>query len=333
MKFPKLSPYTELWITLCSVFCIILMVSFMDEPSYSPRQATFRQNLLKDGSEKAEEIVIEETVELKPDEVAKTDTASLKILLFGDSMATYLGDRLGAYGEANGHTVVAATWVSSTTTGWAGCDSLKHLIARYKPDYIMVALGSNEMFMRSYDGFRKNVVSMVKEFGGRPFIWIGPPNWKKDTGLNDVLQEMLPKGTFFRTEGMTLARANDNIHPTRTATYEWMDSVMRWIPSSAHPMKHAVPADGTELKHYTRIYWGPGGNKAKAPEKADSKPAKKEGTPAAPAAAPQEEAAPAQEAPKQAAPEKTETHTAPAEPAAPVAPAKEPTPPPAEPTE
>ncbi|MCH5224271.1 MAG: hypothetical protein J1E82_09540 [Muribaculaceae bacterium] len=51
----------------------------------------------------------------------------------------------------------------------------------------------------------------------------------------------LPKGTFFRTEGMDLKRGPDHIHPVQSAADLWVDSIMRWMPSSAHPILSAYP--------------------------------------------------------------------------------------------
>ena len=58
-----------------------------------------------------------------------------------------------------------------------------------------------------------------------------------------MLERTLPRGTFFRTGMMQLARRGDHIHPTPDAAVIWVDSIMRWMPKSAHPILVNVPAD------------------------------------------------------------------------------------------
>ena len=58
-----------------------------------------------------------------------------------------------------------------------------------------------------------------------------------------MLEKMCGKRRFFRTDGMKLDRKKDHIHPTRDASALWIDSVMRWLPQSAHPFVAETPAD------------------------------------------------------------------------------------------
>ena len=75
-----------------------------------------------------------------------------------------------------------------------------------------------------------------------PFLWIGPPNWRDDTGINDLISSHTPRGTFFLSNGMTFERAKDGAHPTRPSAAAWLDSVIRWMPANAlHPIRLDVP--------------------------------------------------------------------------------------------
>ena len=56
-----------------------------------------------------------------------------------------------------------------------------------------------------------------------PYVWIGPPNWNEDTGINDMLARVCRRGSFFRSEGMTFERKKDKIHPTRKASELWAE--------------------------------------------------------------------------------------------------------------
>lgn len=168
-----------------------------------------------------------------------TDTASKSILFIGDSMLEGLYPRLAAYAKHNGHKLNTVIWYSSTSQVWGECDTLSHFINQFHPDYIFVCLGANELFIKDIKKKRaKYVDHILNEIGDRHFLWIGPPNWKDDTGINDLLESKLPKGSFFLSNGMKFDRAKDGAHPTRTSAALWMDSVARWMPDNAlYPIK------------------------------------------------------------------------------------------------
>ena len=84
---------------------------------------------------------------------------------------------------------------------------------------------------------------IISKIGNIPYVWIGPPNWKEDAGINDMIQSVCAPGAFFRTKGMTFKRKKDGVHPTREASALWIDSVARWMPKSAHPILMNYPSD------------------------------------------------------------------------------------------
>lgn len=173
----------------------------------------------------------------------KTDTVSKTILFIGDSMLEGLSPRLAAYATANGHTLYSVIWYSSTSEIWGGSGKLASYINRLHPDYIFICLGANELFVKDIAQKRdKYVKQLVKEIGSIPFVWIGPPNWKADTGINDLIAANVPQGSFFLSDGMHFDRSKDGAHPTRQSAILWMDSVARWMPlHSNHPIKMKKP--------------------------------------------------------------------------------------------
>lgn len=172
------------------------------------------------------------------------DTASKTILFFGDSMLEGLSPRLAAYCEENGHKLYTVIWYSSTTGIWGACDTLSTFIRRYDPDYVVACLGANELFVRDIAIKRKTPLRhLLDEIGDRPLLWIGPPNWKEDTGINELLRSTLKPGQFFTSNGMKFSRKKDGAHPTASSAAEWMDSVVRWIPDSClHPIRLGIPS-------------------------------------------------------------------------------------------
>jgi len=147
-----------------------------------------------------------------------------------------LGPRLAAYAEENGHTLVNVIWYSSTTEVWGRTEKLKEYIAEYQPDYIFVSLGGNELFVSNIrDRRQKYLDNMLSQIGDIPFVWIGPPNWKPDTGINEMLAETLRPGQFYLsyTPDQHYDRARDGAHPTRASASAWMDRVCAWVMKSA----------------------------------------------------------------------------------------------------
>lgn len=185
--------------------------------------------------------------ELQSDTVPETpriiDESPQTILFIGDSMLEGLSPRLAAYAKENGHTLYSVIWYSSTSEVWGETTKLAEYIEQFKPTYVFVSLGANELFVRNIaerrDKFVKNIITQI---GSIPYIWIGPPNWKEDTGINDLIAKNARKGSFFLSNGMHFDRAKDGAHPTRKSAGLWLDSIARWMPEhAAHPIKMNKP--------------------------------------------------------------------------------------------
>lgn len=187
---------------------------------------------------------------------AKLDTLPKTILFVGDSMLEGLSPRLAAYAKENGHTLYTAIWYGSTTERWGKSDRLKSLKSRYKPDYIVVCLGGNELFIRDIVKKRAGYVdAILSQIGGTPYVWIGPPNWKEDTGINALLQSKVGDGRFFLSAHLRLDRAKDGAHPTRDAAAVWMDTVADWIVEKSDcPIRLNRPSVSTGRAARTIVY-------------------------------------------------------------------------------
>lgn len=162
------------------------------------------------------------------------DKCAGTILFVGDSMTGWLAERLNAYGEANGFTVVAEIWDGSTIRKWGSDTYLAQAVARYKPDAVFVSLGLNELFETNPEKrLRKSMDSIKKAIGDVPVIWIGPLSWPgKNMGsnLNSWLADEMGEGHYFDSFDMSLPRqGKNNPHPTREATAKWMDAIVRWL--------------------------------------------------------------------------------------------------------
>lgn len=171
------------------------------------------------------------------------DTASQRLLLFGDSMSQLLALRLSDYANQNGHTLTCVTWNGSGTRQWAASDTLNHYMRTVRPTHVFICLGSNELYTADMKGCRKRAEAILAKIDNVPATWIGPPNWMEDKGINTTLQSVMGKRHFFMTKGMKLARQQDGRHPTRAAAVVWMDKIVEWMKSgkAAHPFRLDKP--------------------------------------------------------------------------------------------
>lgn len=176
-------------------------------------------------------------------EETRLDTLNQTILFFGDSMLEGLGKRFADYAEANGHQLHIVLWYSSTTDQWGNTKTLDHYINTIKPTFVAICLGSNELFVKDLSQRDKNIQQILSKIGSIPYVWIGPPNWKKDTGIDSLILKNVGERRYFDSQRLTLKRASDKVHPTMSAATVWMDSVAVWMNSmeTAHPILMQQP--------------------------------------------------------------------------------------------
>lgn len=176
-------------------------------------------------------------------EVAPLDTTNQRILFFGDSMLEGLSRRMCDYAMENGHELTSVIWYSSTSQTWAESDTLEHFIKKTSPTFMVVCLCSNELFVRDLKERDEYIQRIVAKMGDVPFVWISPPNWKEDTGINDLIVKHVGKDRYFDSRHLELKRGRDRVHPTFDAAETWMDSVAVWVrgDSTRHPIRMAVP--------------------------------------------------------------------------------------------
>lgn len=182
------------------------------------------------------------------------DTTSHRILFFGDSMVEGLLRRMNCYAFANGHKMTNVVWYSSTTEIWAQTDTLHYFINKVKPTFVMISLGSNEQFIKNAAGRETCIRQILKELGNTPYVWIGVPAWRQDTGINDLTKRIVGEEHYFDSRGLTLQRGSDRMHPTFHAASLWMDTIAVWMasPATAHPIRMNIPTDGR--KHIYKTY-------------------------------------------------------------------------------
>lgn len=247
--------YKGTWWLLATTFLLLFALSATDGGislfGYRPKQSDMFSRLLghREGSATIPEGSAKtETLAAAADSLPRrtqTDSLPKTILFFGDSMLEGLSPRLAAYCQASGHTLYTVIWYSSTSERWGTTDRLRDYIKRLSPDYIFICLGANELFVNNIiDKRTRYVKNILRDIGQIPYVWIGPPNWKQDTGVNRMILDNARPGTFFLSDGMHFERKKDGAHPTAASARLWMDSVIRWMPEHCtHPILMKAPTE------------------------------------------------------------------------------------------
>lgn len=165
------------------------------------------------------------------------DTNKQKILLIGDSMLEQLRKAMFDYCQKNGHQLQCVIWYSSQSQWYGSTDTLHYFIKKYNPTYIFLVLGANELFVSNIKEkrakFVKNIVQTLEK-NSVPFVWVGPPNWKEDTGINELILQYAGYDRYFATYKISLNNPNfkrfkDGAHPMQQSAYYWMDELAKWV--------------------------------------------------------------------------------------------------------
>ncbi len=238
----RANPLIQIIILMVLSFLIIVGYALLDKPlsfgsfTLAPVDLYPHEDVAETG--------IDSSTELLSGEVSKeVDTTCQKILLIGDSMLEGLMLRFRDYAEFNQHELISVIWYSSQSEWFGTCDTLRYFIRKYNPSYVILVLGANELFVSNIIRKRYRYVQhIVNQIDSLPFVWVGPPNWKEDTGINELIEKVAGPSRYYPSKQLTLNRSSDGAHPTHKAAAVWMDSLAQWIETrSHHPIRLEQP--------------------------------------------------------------------------------------------
>jgi hypothetical protein len=126
--------------------------------------------------------------------------------------------------KAEGTQFIRDVWESASLAAFAESDRLPKLMKKYDPDLVLLTLGANDVFDKHPESEIRYIEMIVKKVGHRDCYWIGPPLWKADFGLVDVIREHTAPCIFYDSRNLTLQRAGDGIHPTEKGGVVWADA-------------------------------------------------------------------------------------------------------------
>ena len=115
--------------------------------------------------------------------------------------------RAAAYSREAGYKFISVIWYGSRTLDWGKGSRLAQTLQTYAPTYVIVVLGSNELMARDVEQRALHVQSMLRTLGDLPVVWVGPPSWREDRGLNAMLPPDIPSFIAPAREETTTIRA------------------------------------------------------------------------------------------------------------------------------
>jgi acyl-CoA thioesterase-1 len=134
--------------------------------------------------------------------------------------------------------------VSESIVSYDHSPKLKSLIEKHRPDIVIITLGTNDVFVPYPASMVGNVQNIVKRVGSRECYWMGPPTWKPDTGIVQVLKDNVAPCKFFDGAGLKLQRGGDGIHPTDRGGADWATSFWTYFRGTPAAPSPASLADG-----------------------------------------------------------------------------------------
>ena len=170
------------------------------------------------------------------------DETPQRILIIGDSMLDGLLPRLADYAVENDHSLNAVIWYGSRTIDWARGSRLNDALRDYRPTLVIAVIGSNELTARDIEKRAGSVQQILKLIGERKLVWVGPPNWRVDTGIGALLAREVGEKRYFRSLELSFERKRDGIHPTLASSQKWLDAIAAWIMTrSSVPVRLTTP--------------------------------------------------------------------------------------------
>lgn len=157
----------------------------------------------------------------------------IRVLLTGDSMIGCLFFPLRKFDTSKRYKFIYSPWYGSTSKDWGKSDSLKSLIAKYKPDYVFFTIGANELLYYSLKKREAYYDSIKVQLANTKYVFIGAPNWKPAEEYYQILKEKIPEGQLFVSKDLPLARRKDKAHPTFEAGFIWTDSLCNWLETKS----------------------------------------------------------------------------------------------------
>ncbi len=138
-----------------------------------------------------------------------------------------LGFSLKRLVEHRGATMTLTTQRNATTVMYNHEPQLGELLESVDPDVVIIALGSNELFLPSPEMREGDIKGIVSIIGERPCVWIGPNPWAIEKGMLGVLKRSSAPCRYFDSSKLTFEHQQDGVHPTLRGGGTWANAVWK----------------------------------------------------------------------------------------------------------
>ena len=165
----------------------------------------------------------------------------MRVLLIGDSLAVGMAPHFAALAKEAGVDFKALATVGTRIDQWASNTDLKKLLESFRPELVLVSLGTNDEFMRGADVVPKQRALLEKLLallsqGPEHIVWIGPPTLPNppSPGIPKMIQDaagsvLAPRFYYFHSERLQMPRAPDGIHPNVRGYAGWAGAIWHWL--------------------------------------------------------------------------------------------------------
>lgn len=157
-----------------------------------------------------------------------------RIFLLGDSLAVGLSRPLSALAKDNNVAFESMAIQGTRLDQWANNETLFAAIQKFKPDLILVSLGTNDEYMQLDGGavqgpHLRTLLSKLRRFA--PVVWIGPPKLPKagTNGVIPLIVSNIPSSHYFPSHELEIPRAPDKLHPTTSGYAGWAGKIWEWL--------------------------------------------------------------------------------------------------------
>lgn len=159
-------------------------------------------------------------------------TVPESVLLVGDSTAEGLASPIGRLARNAGVRFDSRATNSTRIDQWARNPELKLVLTTFKPEVVLVSLGTNDEYMGSDAVTRERPYLLelmeVIRSAGATLYWIGPPTLPKVTnGIVPMIKSTVPN--YFPSDEMMIPRQSDQIHPTVEGYGMWANAIWAWM--------------------------------------------------------------------------------------------------------
>ena len=151
----------------------------------------------------------------------------------GDSLAVGLSPHIESMSKQLGNKFSSLARSGSRIDQWASDKNLDQRLASFRPDVVLVSLGTNDEYLGAGAAQRQypSTVTLLKKLhdAGADVYWIGPPTLAKRNGVVEMIQSQVPSSDYFDSRKLNIPRGPDKLHPTARGYAAWAGAVWHWL--------------------------------------------------------------------------------------------------------